>query len=268
MEFRKKVALVTGAGQGIGKGIALGLAREGSDIVVNDVDLALAENTVREIKDIGSKAMAIQANVADEKEVEAMIGRVVSDWGGIDILVNNAGTGHPIMVEDMEKSEWDRILDINLGGVFNCSKAVIPIMKAKGGGKIINIASLAAKTMSYLGGANYTASKAGVLGFTRHLAFELGPHKINVNAICPGLTMTPLVEGSSSPEMRQAIINRIPLRDFVRPADIAEAVIFLASEKARMITGTSIDIDGGISLGQQDWETYVRTRKEALKKKA
>ena len=162
MEFRNKIALITGAGQGIGKGIAIGLARGGADIVVNDVDLTLAENTVREIKDMESKAMAIRANVAAEAEVEAMIARIVNDWGGIDILVNNAGTGHPMMVEDMGKSEWDRILDINLGGVFNCSKAVIPIMKARGGGKIINIASLAAKTMSYLGGANYTASKAAV----------------------------------------------------------------------------------------------------------
>jgi 3-oxoacyl-[acyl-carrier protein] reductase len=270
MELRKKVALVTGAGQGIGKAIALGLAREGADIVVNDIDLAGAEGTVREIKKIRSKAkaMVIQANVADEREVEAMIGRVLREWGGIDILVNNAGIGRPMMVEDMSKSEWDRIVDVNLGGVFNCSKAVIPTMKTRGGGKIINIASLAGKTMSYHGGADYTASKAAVLGFTRHLAFELGPHKINVNAICPGVTITPLVEAHSTSEMRKSVVSRTPLRDLVRPEDIADAVLFLASEKARMITGSTIDVDGGISLGLQDWDTYVRTRKEALRTKS
>lgn len=267
MEFHGKIALVTGAGQGIGRAIALGLAGEGADVVVNDLNLDLAENTAKEIRAMGPKAMAIQANVAIEKEVEAMVARMVNEWGGIDILVNNAGTGRPMMVEDMDKSEWDRILDINLGGVFNCSRAVIPAIKARGGGKIINIASLAGKTMSYHGGADYTASKAAVLGFTRHLAFELGPYGINVNAICPGVTMTPLVEAHSPPETRESVKSRTPMRDIVKPEDIADAVIFLASRKARMITGSTIDVDGGISLGLQDWDTYVRTRKEALKKK-
>lgn len=266
MEFRGKIGLVTGAGQGIGKAIALAFAREGADVVCNDLFLQLAEDTANELRAIGPKALTIQANVAIEKEVEAMVAGIVDEWGGIDILVNNAGIGRPMMVEDMDKAEWDRIIDVNLGGVFNCSRAVIPVMKARGGGKIINIASLAGKTMSYHGGADYTASKAAVLGFTRHLAFELGPYKINVNAICPGVTMTPLVEKSSTPEMRESVRNRTPLRDIVKPEDIANAVIFLASEKARMITGSTIDVDGGISLGLQDWETYVRTRKEALKK--
>lgn len=267
MEFQGKVALVTGAGQGIGRAIALGLAGEGADVGVNDLNLELAENTAKEIRAIGSKAMAIQANVAIEKEVEVMVARMVNEWGGIDILVNNAGTGRPMMVEDMDKSEWDRILDINLGGVFNCSRAVIPAIKARGGGKIINIASLAGKTMSYHGGADYTASKAAVLGFTRHLAFELGPYGINVNAICPGVVMTPLVEAHSTLEMRESVKSRTPTRDLVKPEDIADAVIFLASKKARMITGSTIDVDGGISLGLQDWDTYVRTRKEFLKHK-
>ena len=266
MELRQKIALVTGAGQGIGKAIALGLAREGVDVAVNDLDLHLAESTAKEIKAIGPKAIAIQANVAVESEVVAMVAKVVSEWGGIDILVNNAGIGRRMMVEDMDKAEWDRVIDVNLGGVFNCSRTVIPTLKARRGGKIINIASLAGKTMSYHGGADYTASKAAVLGFTRHLAFELGPYGINVNAICPGVTMTPLVESSSTPEMRELVRSRTPLKDLVKPEDIANAVVFLASEKARMITGSTIDVDGGISLGLQDWETYVRTRKGPLKK--
>jgi 3-oxoacyl-[acyl-carrier protein] reductase len=262
MELLRKIALVTGAGQGIGRAIAIGLAKEGADVAINDINLNSAESTAKEVSAIGRKAMAIQANVAVEKEVEVMVARVLHEWGGIDILVNNVGNSRLMMVEDMEKSGWDEILDANLGGVFNCTRAVINTMKARGGGKIINIASLAGKTgTSYFGGADYTASKAGVLGFTRNLAFELGPHKINVNAICPGFTMTPRIESRSTPEMREAIRNRIPLRDLVRPEDIANAAIFLASEKARMITGTSIDIDGGVSLGLQDWENYVRMRK-------
>jgi len=265
MEFKGKIALVTGAGQGIGKATAFALAREGAGVACNDLNLDWSESTAREVRTIGPKAMAIQANVAVEAEVTAMVAKVVEEWGGIDILVNNAGTGRPMMVEDMSKAEWDRILDINLGGVFNCSRAVIPTLKARGGGRIINIASLAGKTMSYHGGADYTASKAAVLGFTRHLAFELGPYRINVNAICPGVTMTPLVEAHSTIEMRESVRSRTPLQDLVKPEDIADAVIFLASEKARMITGSTIDVDGGISLGLQDWETYVRTRKEFIK---
>lgn len=265
MEFQGKIALVTGAGQGIGRATALALAREGAEVVCNDLNLNWAESIAREVRTLGSKAMAIQANVAMEEEVVVMMAKVVSEWGGMDILVNNAGIGRPMMVEDMDKNEWDRILDVNLGGVFNCSRAVIPILKVRGGGKIINIASLAGKTMSYHGGADYTASKAAVLGFTRHLAFELGPYRINVNAICPGVTITPLVEAHSTPEMRESVRSRTPLKDLVKPEDIANAVVFLASEKARMITGSTIDVDGGISLGLQDWETYVRTRKEFIK---
>jgi NAD(P)-dependent dehydrogenase (short-subunit alcohol dehydrogenase family) len=265
MEFKGKIALVTGSGQGIGRATAIALAREGADVACNDLNLDLAEGTAKEIRAMGPRAMAIKANVAAEQEVEAMVARVVGEWGGIDILVNNAGTGRPMMVEDMDKSEWDRILDINLGGVFNCARAVIPALKARGGGKIVNIASLAGKTMSYHGGADYTASKSAVLGFTRHLAFELGPHGINVNAICPGVVMTPLVAAHSTPEMRESVRSKTPMRDLVKPEDIADAVVFLASKRARMITGSTVDVDGGIALGLQDWDTYVRTRKEALK---
>ena len=261
MEFKERSHLVTGGGQGIGKATALALAGEGADVVVNDLNLDLAERTAKEVKAIGPRAMAIQANVALEKEVEAMVARVVAEWGGIDILVNNAGTGRPMMVEDMDKSEWDRILNINLGGVFNCSRAVIPTMKSRGGGKIVNIASFAAKTMSYHGGADYTASKAAVLGFTRHLAFELGPHGINVNAICPGVTMTPLLSKLLSGNER---IGQKPDADegSCKARGHRGCRHLPRIEEARMITGSTIDVDGGISLGLQDWDTYVRTRKE------
>ena len=143
MEFQGKIALVTGGGQGFGKATALALAGEGADVVVNDLNLDLAERTAKEVRAIGPRAIAIQANVAIEKEVEAMVARIVNEWGGIDILVNNAGTGRPMMVEDMDKSEWDRILNINLGGVFNCSRAVIPTIIAQArSGKEVKLGSL------------------------------------------------------------------------------------------------------------------------------
>lgn len=262
MLLEKKIALVTGAGRGIGKAIAWGFAKEGADIVVNDLDLDNAEVTAAEIKTLGRRSLAIRADVVSEAEVSEMVERTIREWGGIDILVNNAGIGFPLMVEDMDKSEWDRIVDVNLGGTFNCSRAVIETMKKRGGGKIINISSMAARNMSNLGGANYTASKWGVLGFTRHLAYELGPFKINVNAICPGPTVTPLFERDITPEFLELTKKQVALKELLRPEDIADTAIFLASDRARMITGFTIDVDGGWSLSAQDWEAYVRKRKE------
>ena len=264
MEYRNKIALVTGAGQGIGKGIALGLAREGADIVVNDVSLRLAEATVIEIRGMGVKSIAIQANVADEKEVEGMMARVVSDWGGIDILVNNAGIGNARMVEDMTESEWHNVIGVNLDGTFYCSKAVLETMKSRGGGRIVNISSLAGKKISIGSCAAYTASKSGILGFTRHLAFEVGPYKINVNAICPGLTLTDKVQMPT--ERLKSMTDSMPLKDACRPQDIANTALFLASDQSKMITGITIDVDAGESVVSQDWEGYVKRRKEAFAK--
>ncbi|MBI1959198.1 MAG: SDR family oxidoreductase, partial [Candidatus Rokubacteria bacterium] len=194
MEQQGKVALVTGAGQGIGRGCALGLAREGADVAVNDLDEERARTVAEEVRALGRRAVVVTANVADESQAHAMVARAVAELGGLDLLVNNAGFGRPLLVEDMSHAEWDKIVDVNLGGTFNCSRAAIRPMRERGGGRIVNIASLAAKRMSYFGGADYTASKAGVLGFTRHLAFELARERITVNAVCPGLTITPLVQ--------------------------------------------------------------------------
>lgn len=151
MELKDKIALVTGGGQGIGRGIALGLAKEGAIMAVNDYSLDRAEKTAQEIVALDRPAIAIQANVADAKEVVSMVNRVKGEWGRIDILVNNAGIAQTKMVEDMDKADWDSILDVNLGGVFNCSKAVIATMKSQGAGKIVSISSMAGKRMSYRG---------------------------------------------------------------------------------------------------------------------
>ena len=264
-----KIALITGAGGGIGKAIALALAKEKVDIVINEINPANAEAVAEEVKALGSRAMISLANVADEVEVKEMIGQVIREWGGIDILVNNAGISSAILVEDMEKSEWDRILAVDLDGTFNCSKAVIETMKKRGGGRIINISSMAGLRMTMNGGAHYTAAKAAVLGFTRHLAYELGPFKITVNAICPGNVRTPLLESLITPEAMENLKQQYPLGELVRPEDVADAVVFLASERARMITGTYLLVDGGITLGvgYVGWEAYYNKRKEELKKR-
>ena len=267
--LKGKIALVTGSGRGIGRAIALALAREGVDVAVNCVvNRESAEETAREIRALGRRAMVVVANVADEGEVKKMVEQVVQEWGTIDILVNNAGVPHVALVEDMEKSDWDRLFDIIAGGTFNCSKAVIPVMK-KRGGKIINTGSVAGERTTQNSSADYVAAKAAVLGFTRQLAYELGPFKINVNAVSPWTVLTPLSMSQVSPEELEKIRKGVPLGDYPKPEDVADAVVFLASDRARMITGSSIILDGGMCLpvGSRTWEEYVRSHKEAVKKK-
>ncbi|MQY80740.1 MAG: SDR family NAD(P)-dependent oxidoreductase [Dehalococcoidia bacterium] len=217
MALKDKIALVTGSGSGIGKAIALGLAREGVDIAVNDVNLGEAEKTAAEILTIGRRSMVVQANVADEADVKKMMDRIVNEWGGIDILVNNAGSTSALLIEDMEKAEWDRVLSINLGGAFNCCKVVIPSMKQRGGGRIINIVSYSGARMAMIGGVHYTSSKAGVLGLTRQLSYELGPYQITVNGISPGSVLTPMLKIGTTPERLEAMKKWYPLRDMPAP---------------------------------------------------
>jgi len=254
-----KIALVTGAGRGIGKAIALALAKEGMDVAVNARHLEGIMATATEIERLGQRSIAITCDVSDYEAVKGMVQQIVTKWGGIDILVNNAGVATSKMWEDMEKSDWDRVLNVNLSSVLNCSKAVLETMKQRGGGSIINIASMAGKTISDMSGPDYTASKAGIIGFTRQLAFELGPYNIRVNAVCPATVMTSLTE--ITPEIEEKLIRVTPLRRLLRPEDVANIVAFLVSDKASMITGSAIDIDGGQRLGFLDWETYVSFRK-------
>ncbi len=265
-----KIALVTGSGRGIGRAIALALAKEGVDVAVNCVvNRESAEESAREIKALGRRAMVVVANVANEAEVNEMVQRIVQEWGTIDILVNNAGVPHVALVEDMEKSDWNRLFDVIAGGTFNCSKAVVPIMKERGG-KIINISSVAGERTTQNASADYVAAKAAVLGFTRQLAYELGPFKVNVNAVSPWTVLTPLSMSQVSPDELEKIKKGIPLGDYPKPEDVADAVVFLASDRARMITGSSIIIDGGMYLpvGSRSWEDYVRSHKEAVEKKS
>lgn len=263
--LKGKKALVTGGGRGLGKAACLALAREGVDVAV--ADLYNAEETAKEVAESGQKALPFSTNVIKESEVKTMVNDIVGEWGGIDILVNNVGGDHAFLLEDMPLSEWDWTMDINLKGLFNCTKAVAEVMKKGEGGKIINIASLAGLRMTMYGGIAYSAAKAAVLGFTRHAAFELGPFKINVNAVCPGSTLTEVVESRMTPEVKEEMRLATALRDFILPQDQADAVVFLASERARMITGTSLLVDGGMSLpiGQVEWEGFYSSRKQWLK---
>jgi len=271
--LKGKVALVTGAGSGGGLGyaIALALAKEGADIAVNDVNLKAAEETAKEIKALGCRSVAIQANVADEAEVKRMVDTIVKKLGGIDVLVNNAGVTSHKLVEDMDKAEdWDRVIAVNLNGAFNCCKAVIPVMKRRGGGRIINIISYSGERMTMLGGASYTASKSGIWGLTRQLSFELGGHNITVNGISPGNVITPMLKSGTTPERRAEMKRWYPLHDMPTPQDVADTAVFLASDRARMITGVNIHVDGGITqpvaIGV-DWDAYIASHKEGVKQK-
>ena len=263
MEFEGKIALVTGAGgsgSGQGRVFALALAAEGADVAVNDIDLEAAEKTASEVKALGRRSIAVKADVSREDEVNDMVTRVVEELGGIDILVNNAGFGHPILVEDMTAEEWHRTIGVNLDGTFFCSRAVIPVMKERGGGRIINIASPAGKAMTVNGCAGYTSAKAGVMGFTRHLAFEVGPYKITVNSVCPGMVMGG--DRMPPPEVLQKMKEGALLGDITTAEDTANAVLFLASEKAGMITGTNLDAYAITPGGKEHWEHFIKRRKD------
>jgi NAD(P)-dependent dehydrogenase (short-subunit alcohol dehydrogenase family) len=258
--MKSKIALVTGAGRGIGKAIALALAKEGMDVAANARHLPEIKATAGEVEALGRRSMAVQCDVSDYEAVKDMVQRIINEWGGIDILVNNAGVAMSKMWEDMEKEEWETVININLGSVLNCSRAVIEIMKQRGGGNIVNISSMAAKSISDTSSPDYTASKAGVIAFTRQLAYELGPYNIRVNAICPATVMTTITE--ITPDAEKKLIGVTPLRRLSAPEDVANVVTFLVSDKARMITGASVDIDGGQRLSFLDWETYVSLRKK------
>jgi 3-oxoacyl-[acyl-carrier protein] reductase len=246
LELKGKVALVTGAAQGIGKAIALLLAQKGADIVVSDINLERAEETAREIEAIDRKAMAIRVDVADFNEVERMVGAILERFGQIDILVNNAGIARDKLILRMTEEDWDAVLNVNLKGTFNCTKAVIRHMSKQRRGKIVNIASVVGE-MGNVGQANYSASKAGVIGFTKTIAREFAQRGINVNAIAPGYIETPMTE--LLPEKTKEELRRmIPMERLGRAEDVAEAVLFLVSETSSYITGQVLNVNGGIYM--------------------
>ncbi len=245
MMLQNACALVTGAGQGIGKEIALALAREGCAVAVNDLYAERASAVVAAIGAAGGKAVVAEGNVAVGDAVKSMVETTVAQLGKLDILVNNAGMILKTPFWDITEKDWDTIMAVNLKSVFLCCQAAAPYMKAQKSGKIINIASVAGKVGGgLLGNTAYAASKAGVIAVTKGLARELGPYGVNVNAITPALTETDMTKDISS-EKRAQIISNIPLGRPGKPEDIANAVLFLASPLASFVNAEIMDVDGG-----------------------
>lgn len=247
--FVGKVVVVTGAGRGMGLACGLSFASEGGAVAFVDVRKEGVEEGSNEVRSRGGKALAIVCDVSDSGQVQRAVNAVVDEFGTVDVLVNNAGvlrTTTPL--ENITEEEWDLIMNVNLRGAFLFSKAVLPIMRQKGYGKIVNISSSAGRSTSELGGAHYTASKAGVLGLTRHTAREYGPYGINVNSVCPGLVETPMIQEQASRERLDHWLAQIPLGRFADPSEEASLVLFLASDAAKYITGATIDFNGGSLL--------------------
>jgi len=246
MSLEGRVAVVTGAGQGIGKAISLELASAGADIGVNDVNPDTVGRTVSIIESMGRKAVALQADVSNPEAVEKMVERALDALGRIDILVNNAGITRDNLLVRLKKEDWDSVLDVNLTGTFLCTKSVARHMVKQRYGRIINISSVIG-FMGNAGQTNYAASKAGIAGFTKAVARELAPRGITVNAVAPGFIDTEMTR--TMPEKaRESISQLIPMERPGTPEDVAHCVRFLASEEASYITGQVIHVNGGMLM--------------------
>lgn len=249
MKLKNKVAIVTGASKGLGKAIALGLAKEGAKVVVNyNSSAKQAQKVVDEIQNSGGEAFKIQANTSLKNDVKNMVETIVKKWSTIDILVNNAGVMYNTPFLDISEEEWDKTIHINLKGYFLCGQLVGRVMAKHKQGKIINISSTR-QEQSWPGNAHYCASKGGIYMLTRVMALELGPLGIHVNSIAPGTIETDLNRHTlSDKEFRATRISRIPLRKLGKPEDLVGAAILLASDEGDFINGASLMIDGGQTI--------------------
>lgn len=240
-----RVAVVTGAAGDIGRATALALAGDGLTVVAADVDDAGVAHTVAAVTRAGGSAVPAHLDVTHRTAIRGLIGEIADTHGSVDVLVNGAGNLRPTPVIDIPEDEWDLIVDVNLKGTFLCSQAVLAGMKARRWGRIVNLSSTAGKNVSTVGGAHYTAAKAGILGFTRHLASEVAADGITVNSVCPGLIDTQMVRGTISDDRVDAYARSFPIPRLGTPGEVAALIRFLTSDDAAYITGASVDINGG-----------------------
>ena len=246
MSLTGKVAIVTGAAQGIGRAIAEKLACDGADIVVADLDPGRSQETVGAVEKLGRRALNVKVNVADFNDVKAMIDQVLREWGKVDILVNNAGITRDALLLRMKEEDWNLVLQVNLNGTFHCTKAVLQPMTKQRYGRIVNIASIVG-VMGNVGQANYAASKAAVIGFTKTVAREYASRNVTVNAVAPGFIDTAMTQGLPS-DVKETLQKQIPLGRLGRPEDVAAAVRFLVSDEAAYITGHVLHVNGGMLM--------------------
>jgi 3-oxoacyl-[acyl-carrier protein] reductase len=246
MKLKDRVAIITGAARGIGRDGALAFAREGAKVVVADFDAAAGEATAADIVAMGAEALFVQINVADRASAKAMVEAVLAKFGRIDILVNNAGITADATLAKMTEEAWDRVIAVNLKGVFNVTQAVLPTMVAQGYGRIINTSSVVGRFGNF-GQTNYAATKAGVIGMTLTWAKELGAKGITCNAVAPGFILTEMT--AKMPENVLTMMkDKAPVRRLGLPADIAHAYVFLAQEESSFINGHVLAVDGGLAL--------------------
>lgn len=246
MRLKGKKVIVTGAGQGIGRSIALKVAQEGGDVVIAEMNQETGVQTTREIEAWGGKAMFVALDVADQRSVQNMVSQVLSIWKRVDILVNNAGFDRGATLLKVKEEDWDAVLGVHLKGTLNCIQAVAPHMIENRYGKIVNISSIYGKSGG-IAAISYSAAKAGIVGLTKSVARELGRYQINVNVVLPGLILTPTI-AKMAEKYKNMIIDHTPLGRIGQPEEIANVVAFLASDEASFMTGATVEVSGGSDM--------------------
>jgi len=251
MRLKDKVAIITGAGGGLGKNFCQAFLKEGARVGVNDISEELVNQTVEELSPLGP-VLGLVADICQQHTIDSMVEQVVGEFGRLDILLNNAGGSlhTPHKLEEIDEHSWDKVINVNLKGTFLCCQAAVrQFRKQGGGGKIVNISALAGRWVGSLAGCHYTSAKAGVIGLTRHLARELGPEGIYVNSVAPTITLasqrTIDLWDARSDEYKTEVLSAIPLKRLSTPEEVAAAVIFLCSDEASYITGVTLDVNGG-----------------------
>lgn len=243
MRLKDRVAVVTGAGQGIGEAIARKMAKEGAWVVLAEWNIETGRKVAREIEDVGAKVLFVQCDVADPRSVEETVQGVLKVWGRIEILVNNAGFDRPAALFKVLDEDWEAVLKVHLTGTLNTTRSVVPHMIQRSYGKIVNLSSVYAKTGG-VAAISYSAAKAGILGLTKSVAREVGKHGINVNCVLPGLTLTPTIAKMPA-KYKEMIIRETPLGRIGRAEEVANVVAFLASDEASFVTGACVEVSGG-----------------------